>query len=749
MNYFDGFHDNTVIRIQKNGTPPIIIYSENRTSEETLERLENYLVNDGIEKVLQLLPEYCHPSITHSNPKNDPNEIYNETILTWNPNLLLILDKSTKLVDSKGIKGFKPNEFWKMVPTILEEKKSDLEEMFQGEYEIQSLLSQYIGFYGYLSYEAGRHLESYETRGHNEIIPTCIFSFPYNYIIERENDFLYIEFRGPVVGISDININLSFPQTDYIASSLDYETYTEKINSITEYIVAGDIYQANFTQRFVISKDKIQKSSREIFFDLIKKNPVRHSGYLEYTDLNILSVSPELFLSIKNGKVLTKPIKGTRPRGHDPEDDKRMIDELINSDKDQAELAMIVDLLRNDLGKSAKSGSVEVEKHAAIESYSNVHHLVSSVTADIEPDLQSSWRLLLRAFPGGSITGCPKIRSMEIIEELEAHPRGVYTGSIGYLALNGNMQFNIAIRTITMTQDVIIFNAGGGIVFDSDPADEYIESLHKATHLASYFDHTFIGNISWVDGKFVMKNTLEKGSLRSEDGFFETISVRNSRIQNLGLHRDRIQKGVDYYKIEPSLPEEHEIYTLIKLNLAVNARIRISVNIENNSAITTMEIFPYAITNEPLKLLLDDKEFEYLEIVNHGVKPTNYKKYMEKTDYALNLDCWDMLLFDDLGNLLETGRSNIYFYLDKWYTPSQNCVQGIMRQKLLNKKLVFKRNLQIKDLSRVKGFAVSNALIGVKLVNQITNKMHEIIWKFDENNLKGNFNELYQQDYFE
>jgi para-aminobenzoate synthetase component 1 len=197
-------------------------------------------------------------------------------------------------------------------------------------------------------------------------------------------------------------------------------------------------------------------------------------------DLQILSSSPERFLKLSKGLVETKPIKGTRPRKQDEIEDRLQIKSLENSNKDKAENLMIVDLLRNDISKTCKKGSIKVPVIFNIESYATVHHLVSTVTGLLADD-QHALDLLKSCFPGGSITGAPKIRAMEIIEELEPNRRGVYCGAIGYIGFNGNMDTNIAIRTLVHSNNTIRFWAGGGIVYDSVVDDEYQESFDKAS----------------------------------------------------------------------------------------------------------------------------------------------------------------------------------------------------------------------------------------------------------------------------
>ncbi len=255
--------------------------------------------------------------------------------------------------------------------------------------------------------------------------------------------------------------------------------YLDAFARIQAYIRAGDCYQVNLTQRFSTryTGDLWQGYQR-----LRSLSPVPYGAYLAFDQLSIASLSPEQFLRVDEGAVSTKPIKGTRPRSQNVAEDLLLARELAQSPKDRAENLMIVDLLRNDLGRSCTPGSVRVPKLFALESFANVHHLVSTVTGTLRDD-QSPGDLLLAAFPGGSITGAPKIRAMEIIEELEEHARSVYCGSIGYISRHGRMDTSIAIRTLVGDGEYLYCWGGGGIVADSEAESEYAESLHKVQNL--------------------------------------------------------------------------------------------------------------------------------------------------------------------------------------------------------------------------------------------------------------------------
>jgi len=262
-------------------------------------------------------------------------------------------------------------------------------------------------------------------------------------------------------------------------ANMDRAAYATAFQRIKHYLKEGDCYQINLTQRF---ESPCQGDPWQAYQVLRQINAAPFSAYLNFPDVQVLSSSPERFLKVTDGAVETKPIKGTRPRRSNWEEDQAQIEDLVSSTKDRAENVMIVDLLRNDLGKSCRKGSVWVPSLFSVESYATVHHLVSTVTGQLAAG-QHAIDLLRSCFPGGSITGAPKIRAMGIIEELEPHRRGIYCGAIGYIGFDGNMDTNIAIRTLVHNQGTIRFWAGGGIVNDSVLDEEYQECFDKAAAL--------------------------------------------------------------------------------------------------------------------------------------------------------------------------------------------------------------------------------------------------------------------------
>jgi len=354
------------------------------------------------------------------------------------------------------------------------------------------------GAVGYMAYDLGRSLERIPEIARDDLnMPDLrmawydvIFAFkdgrgwivssglPYP-IAQREREALrrmeetlaWLETEPPPLA--------SFQAVGPWSSTFTREEYERAVGRIQAHIAAGDIYQANLSQRFEVS---VAGDPADLYLRLREANPAPFGAFLRYPDFTLVSASPERFLELRNGRVETLPIKGTRPRGKTPLDDRRLADELEASAKDRAEHLMIVDLERNDLGRVCRTGSVRVPERFRLEAHPTVWHLVSTVEGELAEGLDAV-DLVRASFPGGSITGAPKLRAMEILEGLEPTRRGPYTGSIGYWGLDGNLDLSIVIRTAIVTGDRAYVQVGGGIVADSDPACEYQETLDKAAAL--------------------------------------------------------------------------------------------------------------------------------------------------------------------------------------------------------------------------------------------------------------------------
>ncbi len=355
------------------------------------------------------------------------------------------------------------------------------------------------GLIGYWSYDLGRHLEPVGDRARPAVsLPASrVGLYDWALIVDHQRREAWLvatpERRRQALGwlgqapAPEAPFRLTAP----FAAELDRDAYLTRFEAVQRYIRAGDCYQINLAQRF---SAPFEGDLWAAYRRLRRATPTPFAGYLawatEQGEQAILSLSPERFVECRQGRVETRPIKGTRPRGDTPEADRRLAEELAASLKDRAENVMIVDLLRNDLGRVCRPGSVRVPQLCGLESYANVHHLVSVITGELTPD-RTPLDLLAAAFPGGSITGAPKVRAMQIIDELEPSARSAYCGSLGYVDRRGRMDTSIAIRSAVADAGHLHLWGGGGLVADSEGEAEYQETLDKIRHLmAALVDET-------------------------------------------------------------------------------------------------------------------------------------------------------------------------------------------------------------------------------------------------------------------
>jgi len=365
------------------------------------------------------------------------------------------------------------------------------------------------GAVGYLSYDLCHFIERLPDTAVDDLqLPECYFGF-YDLVLVFDNleDKAYIistgfpELREPerkeraenrLKEVKEKLAHLSVFGTDALFTSVSspagqvalkggftHQEYVDAVEKARQYIIAGDIFEVNISQRF---ETELTITPYELYCRLRQINPAPFACYLGFDDVTVVSASPERFIRTRGDWVETRPVKGTRKRGRTPEEDEVLAGELLNSVKDRAENMMIVDLERNDLGRVCRYGSVKVTELAILEAFPTVFHLTSTVEGRLRKD-KNCIDLLKATFPGGSITGAPKVRAMEIIDELEPTRRSVYTGCIGYLGFNGDIDINITIRTFLVKGNKAYFQVGGAVVYDSDPEDEYQETLHKGRAL--------------------------------------------------------------------------------------------------------------------------------------------------------------------------------------------------------------------------------------------------------------------------
>ena len=460
-----------------------------------------------------------------------------------------------------------------------------------------------------------------------------------------------------------------------LTSNFSQDEYEAAVQRIREYIAAGDVYQVNLSQRFEMG---FSGDTYSLFCTLYRMNPAPFFAFVNAGDHQIVSTSPERFLMQRGRHVETRPIKGTRPRGKTPDTDRDMWVELAGSPKDDAELSMIVDLLRNDIGRACAGGSVKVTEHKRLEAYQNVYHLVSVVEGTLAEG-NSSVDLIRATFPGGSITGCPKIRSMEIIDELESRRRHVYTGSIGYIGFHDTMDLSIAIRTATIVGNRLLFSVGGGIVYDSDPADEYAETLHKGETLMRVFqgaDQQPDGREIWVwqNGKLIQQDkavvsVIDLG-LQYGFGFFETIRVENGTICRLPAHLERFNRSWADLLGGPfqDLTWEDVIDQVIEKNRLGDATAAVKILATRGDTAGTGLSGTLLVTARPYTHRLETLETNGLKLVTYphrrltplaDHKTLNYLYYYLAGVWALQYDAHEALILNPDHSVSETNTANL------------------------------------------------------------------------------------------
>ena len=371
----------------------------------------------------------------------------------------------------------------------------------------------YGGAVGYLSYDWARSLETIPSLATDDVgLPDLQFAFMDLVVaVDHQRHRLYLIFCPPlsrfqaepreklyregVDRLAELEARLTIPAdpiphlegAHHMLFTPDQSraSYTDRVRRCQEYIAAGDIYQANVSHRFTLDggatvQSLLNDSVSSLRYQQLRAvNPSPFAGLLCFENVCLVSSSPERLISLRGRQAETRPLAGTRPRGRTPHEDRRLISELLGNEKERAEHVMLVDLERNDLGRVCDYGSVKVTDFMATEQYSHVSHIVSNVSGTLRQGI-TRFDLIKAVFPGGTITGVPKVRCMEILEELEPTRRGPYTGTLGYISWSGDLDFNILIRTLVMTKDRSYLQVGAGIVADSQPDREYEETLYKA-----------------------------------------------------------------------------------------------------------------------------------------------------------------------------------------------------------------------------------------------------------------------------
>jgi para-aminobenzoate synthetase component I len=607
------------------------------------------------------------------------------------------------------------------------------------------------GMVGFLSYDWGLHQEKIKRRAKDDLhLPLCFFAF-YDVVltIDHVTQKLYVTAtdssakRKVEQVIDDVhrtvkNLDESFSKVFdrlrlTMTCNFTKHKYLKTVQNILGFIERGDIYQANLSQRFTFhaSGDRVDPAS--LYERLRTISPSDFSAYFDAGSFQLISNSPERFLSLQKRHVSTSPMKGTRSRGDNLIKDKMLKREIEKSAKDRAELLMITDLERNDLGKVCEFGSVRVKTMRAIETYNYVYQATSTIEGRLQKN-KNAFDLIKACFPGGSITGCPKIRAMNIIEESEPTRRAIYTGSFGYLSFNGNLDMNILIRTLLKKRNKLYFQVGSGIVADSKADEEYAETLVKAKAMRECLDtfHVSQSDIIFLDEKMVQADAvlLERitpGIIKAK-GVFETMRYDEKGIFLYEEHMKRLKAGLKALGILYSVDKKfiyHTIQKLVKENRLSMARVRVSVWQEKNKV-------RFAIVVQ----LLSSPKSEYRAWIsplrrNHSdlshLKTLDYVVCRRSLKAARTKGYDEALLFNNKRGLVEGAHTNIFIVKKgEVFTPplDAGCLEGVTRGCVLN--LLKNMHIPVRDnvmnlrsLFTADEAFLTNSLIGVMPLVQV------------------------------
>lgn len=539
---------------------------------------------------------------------------------------------------------------------------------------------------GFVAYEAAEAFDSsLRVRARIESDPFAHVPLVWFGVFDRREEYAPLEPRPP--GPPPYHVS-------NWSSSVDRDEYEDSVRSILDLIRAGDTYQVNYTFRL---RAAVSGDVNELYRDLIHSQGGAYSAYLDLGRYRILSASPELFFRWEGTRIETKPMKGTERRGRWPEEDDELASRLRASEKDRAENLMIVDLLRNDLGRIAEFGTVRVEQLLNLERYETVWQLTSSIAAEVRPEvtLVDAFRAL---FPSGSITGAPKPRTMDIIADLETMPRGVYCGAVGYLspddAIGPKACFNVAIRTVVFDQEegVAEYGVGGGITWDSRSASEYEEALLKAEVLTT----------RRPDAELLETMRYEVGV-----GFF-FLEEHLDRMQASAAH---LGYAFDREAVRQALEREAAHVTralVVRVTLGRDGEI----TVQTSPAFGDFRMEDNGVDEVPARVTLD-------EVPVDSTSPYLFHKTTWRSVYDKALerhpDVDDVILTNERGEVTESTIANVVVrFGEEWWTPrlDSGCLPGVYRQVLLDKGLIRERFIAASELAGCDGLGLINSVRG-------------------------------------
>ena len=552
--------------------------------------------------------------------------------------------------------------------------------------EIEQALASGAYVAGYLAYECGENLRKMGHRGQqNTKLPPGWFGvYSKAYIFDHRTG----EFEGDTPEknpAEDSNIDQSFAIQN-LRLGIDEKSYAQKIAAIQEYIRAGDTYQVNFTDQV---RFDFSGSAMALFAALINSQPVRYSAFLHAENWQILSFSPELFFRLKDHRMTTRPMKGTARRGADLVEDENIAYWLQNDLKNRSENVMIVDLMRNDLGRICEYGSVRVDQLFAVEKYETLFQMTSEVSGTLRPGVRSS-DIFASLFPCGSVTGAPKHRTMEIIQELESGPRGVYTGAIGFFSPAREAVFSVPIRTVVLENNCGAMGVGSGIVIDSQAEEEYRECLLKFEFLTRR-EETFqlLESILWNDG-----------------------------YSFLPLHLERMESSAAYFGFNFNRTSIFEALEDVGKRLACGARTKVRVLLERSGAVKITHTPVAEQTGSGTVTISTIRTSSSDRFLRH--KTTRRQLYDEQYHQALLQGYDEVLFLNERNEVTEGAISNLLIETGgQWVTPPVDCglLPGIYRRHLLEAKpAAAERRLQLEDLASADAVYICNAVRGCRRV---------------------------------
>lgn len=551
--------------------------------------------------------------------------------------------------------------------------------------QVEQALAAGLYAAGFLSYECGYHFERFNGIAVSPTsLPLAWFGIYRKPLIFDHESGLFADSLSPVPDVPSQKTPAAF--ADSVALAISEEEYTAKIERIKNYIRAGDTYQVNFTNKVSVP---VETGADAAFAALLAQQPVSYSAFLNVAGHQILSLSPELFFRIENGRIITRPMKGTMPRGLDAAEDAQAAIRLQNDEKNRCEHVMIVDLLRNDLGRLCEMGSVRVDDLFSVEQYRTLLQMTSTISGQLRPGL-SFYDIFKGIFPSGSITGAPKIRTMQIIHELETAPRGIYTGSIGYMAPDGSATFNVAIRTLDLHHGHAQMGVGGGIVADSNPQDEYRECLLKARFLTRpHRDFQLIETMLW-----------------------------NGEFRLLSMHLDRMESSAAYFgfAFDRAAIESHLMAESSRFASGELYRVRLLLDESGNPTVTHAAHIPTSESEIGHIRLSPERTSSTDVFLRH--KTTERERYNEQ--YAkCRAEGFDEVIFlNERGELTEGAISNIFIRKGgKLLTPplSAGVLPGIFRRYILaTDPSAEEAPLTLRDLESADAIYICNSLRGMR-----------------------------------